>query len=126
MRPGPGVDRVLSAEELVVLPAQSVDLLICTEMLEHARLWRAAVRSMKRLLRPGGRLLLTTRSPGAARHAYPDDYWRFTQEDMRRAFFDMSILYLEDDPDSPGVFLYAERLPGPVHVPHGDPQPAPP
>ena len=112
MRPGPGVDMVCLAENL---PPLSADVVICTEMLEHAQDWRAALTGSVRALRPGGLLLLTTRSPGFPRHGFPEDYWRFPVETMRHVLgtCPLELLRCEPDPDpsSPGVFALARRLP---------------
>ena len=45
------------------LAPASFDLILCTEVLEHIRDWRAALASMARLLRPGGALVLSTPQP---------------------------------------------------------------
>ncbi len=42
------------------LPSASFDLVLCTEVIEHVRESRAALAGMRRLLRPGGVLLLST------------------------------------------------------------------
>lgn len=56
---------------------ESVDLVLCTETLEHVLEPHTLLDEALRCLRPGGRLLLTT--PFAARwHFVPYDYWRFT------------------------------------------------
>jgi SAM-dependent methyltransferase len=109
---GPGVDIISDAADLdSALSHEKVDIVISTEMLEHAKDWRAVVSAMKRVLVPGGLLLVTTRGPGFPRHDYPGDYWRYTVEDFRLIFRDMEILTLEPDPQAghPGVFLKARR-----------------
>lgn len=113
MRPGPGVDDICSAEGLVAKfsPAR-FDLVVSTEMLEHAEDWRAAIQNMKAVLKPGGILLLTTRGPGFPLHDHPADYWRFTVEDARQIFADMEILLVEADPQEPGVFVKARQRTG--------------
>lgn len=59
------------------VPDSSVDLALCTEVLEHVLEPAALLSEVKRCLRPGGRLLMTI--PFAARwHFVPYDYWRFT------------------------------------------------
>lgn len=45
------------------LPAQSFDLILCTEVIEHIRHSPAALRGMQRLLKPGGVLVLSTPQP---------------------------------------------------------------
>jgi len=115
MRPGPGVDVVCTAEELPGLLGEgSADVVISTEMLEHAADWQAAVAGMTRVLKPGGVLVLTTRGPGFPLHGYPDDHWRFTVEAMdailKAAALD--VLRAEPDPEAPGVFAKARKPDG--------------
>jgi hypothetical protein len=116
LQPGPGVDVVadwtdfgdlLSYFESLYL--HKWDLVISTEMLEHARRWEIAVQRMKSAMKfSDGRLLVTTRSPGFPLHDEPD-YWRFTLEHFRLIFDDVYIESLISDPQVPGVFLKARR-----------------
>ena len=107
IREGPGVDAV---EDICTLQTtDSVDLIICTEMLEHAPDWRAAVNKMKAALKPGGWLLLTTRSVGFPLHEYPGDHWRFGCGDMAVIFADFSLWKLADDTQAPGVFVLVRK-----------------
>ena len=107
---GPGVDRVLDARDLLSeLGRESADVVISTEMIEHVRDWPVVVGNLKGLLRPGGHLLVTTRSAGFPYHAWPYDFWRYELDDFRRIFADLEILALESDAASPGVFLFARR-----------------
>lgn len=125
---GPGVDRVVDAGRLVEAFGEgSFDLVISTEMLEHALDWRSAVRSMKRVLKPGGLLVVTARGPGFPYHGYPHDHWRFARVDFEQIFRDFSVLILQSDPEFPGVF-FKGRKPDPfAETPlHGiEPSPAP-
>jgi SAM-dependent methyltransferase len=108
--PGPGVDIVCDAHRLLdVLGPHRCDVLIATELIEHVRDWRLVVHNLKGLLRPGGVLLLTTRSPGFGYHGFPEDFWRYEVDDLRRIFGDFAIEAIEPDPSSPGVFLKARK-----------------
>jgi SAM-dependent methyltransferase len=69
---GPGVDVVCNAESLAErFGAGRFDVLITTEMLEHVRDWRTVVNNLKDVLKPGGLIVITTRSPGFPMHGYP-------------------------------------------------------
>jgi len=114
---GPGVDLVMDASEIPRRFPEQWDLVICTEMLEHASDWHAALLGIKSAPRVGGHLLLTTRGPGFPRHEFPDDYWRFTSELLKGAFGGYNIEQLRDDPEAPGVFIFARREARNVDVP---------
>lgn len=112
---GPGVDIVCDASRLVdQFGKEHFDVVVTTEMLEHAHDWRSAVQQMKRVLKSGGHLVLTTRSIGADYHGYPYDFWRYELADMEAIFDDFEISDLRSDPSRPGVFLYA-RKPAPFN-----------
>lgn len=107
---GPGVDVICDASCLEPRFGKNVfDVVISTEMLEHAEDWRGAVLAMKSVLRAGGILLITARGPGFPLHGYPHDWHRFTTLDFRRMFSDFEIRVLKDDPQYPGVMLLARK-----------------
>jgi SAM-dependent methyltransferase len=73
----------------------SVDLVLCTETLEHVIEPAVFLAEAHRCLKHGGRLVLTV--PFAARwHFIPYDYWRFTPSGMQhllsRAGFDDIVI----------------------------------
>ena len=110
LAPGRGVDEVCRAENLIErYGAQAFDVVIATELLEHVEDWRRVVSNLKRVLKPGGVLLITTRSRGFPYHAHPYDFWRYEIEDARAIFSDLEVEALENDPVEPGLFLKARK-----------------
>lgn len=86
MQPGENVDVVADitrADDVMRLRDVygSFSAVVCSEVLEHcARPW-VAVKSLFSLLRPGGWLIVTVPF-GFHRHAYPNDYWRMTDQGL--------------------------------------------
>ncbi len=68
-------------------------LVLCTEVLEHLREPRVAIAEMRRVLKPGGVLILTTRFVYPL-HDTPHDYWRFTKYGLEELFADWDIAEL--------------------------------
>ncbi len=102
---GPGVDMVADVSNMDNFRANSFDVVISTEMLEHVFDWRATINTMKYMLRPNGLMIITTRSKGFPYHAYPIDLWRYEIEDMAEIFRDMNIKLLRKDHPMAGVFV---------------------
>ena len=108
--PGQRVDAVVDAEKLVdEYGKDSFDVVISTEMLEHAEHWRECVNNMKQVTSDW--LIITTRAPGFPLHSYPDDWWRYTPDDFARIFADFDTVELmpDTDPNSPGVFYIGRK-----------------
>ncbi len=105
---GGGVDEICDVENLVdKYGNNSFDVVISTEMLEHVEDWKSAINNMKDVLKVGGIIIITTRSPGFEKHENPNDYWRFTKRDMEKIFEDYLIIECEDDKQAPGIFIHA-------------------
>ncbi len=88
-----GVDRAgpLSNPTVVAdadaLPFESAtfDGVMSTQVFEHLRQPEAGLRESARVLKPGGKIVLTV--PGVwPTHEAPHDYWRFTRHGLERAF----------------------------------------
>lgn len=87
-----GVDVVENpAAELLgpieALPVEdgSFDVVLCTQVLEHCDDPAQAVRELRRVTAPGGRVLVSTHGVQVY-HPSPVDYWRWTHEGLRRLF----------------------------------------
>lgn len=101
IQPGPGVDQIVNALDIVeVFGAQSFDVVISTEMLEHVEDWPQIVYNLVAVLRVDGILILTTRDVGMYYHGYPGDYWRFSPSDLRKIFEPIgAVINAEKDTD---------------------------
>jgi len=109
---GPRVDEVCDVADLAGRYGDDrFDVVVATELVEHVEDWRTAFTNLKRVARPGGLLLVTTRSPGFAVHGYPYDFWRYETADMQTIFADFDLDVVETDPDDPGVFVKARKPP---------------
>lgn len=108
--PGPGVDLICNAEHLTArFGPNAFDVVVSTEMMEHARNWQEVIINLKSVLRPAAILLLTTRSRGFHFHEAPHDFWRYELSDMQQIFSDFHIQVLQPDLQEPGVFLKARK-----------------
>jgi SAM-dependent methyltransferase len=80
----PAADLLGSVEALPVADA-SFDVVLCTQVLEHCDDPAQAVRELRRVTAPGGRVLASTHGVQVY-HPSPVDYWRWTHEGLRRLF----------------------------------------
>lgn len=80
----PAADRHAALESLPVEDA-SFDLVLCTQVLEHADDPAQVVRELRRVVKPGGRVLASTHGIQVY-HPDPVDLWRWTDEGLRRLF----------------------------------------
>lgn len=109
---GPGVDIQMSGDHLYsIFLHESFDIVICAEVLEHAKNWKQLVNQIKYILRPGGILILTCRAPGCPFHPEPADYWRFTATDLIRAFADFRLGCIIHDTVVPGILTRLHKQP---------------
>ncbi len=106
IRPGKGVDVVGDIHDMPFGEGE-FDAILCTEVLEHCRDPRTAVGEMLRVLKPGGRVILTTRFMYPS-HGQPWDYYRFSRNALLDLFakWDIEALERESRPFSTiGILL---------------------
>lgn len=109
LHPGPGVHVVGDAQALGFADA-SFDVVLCTEMLEHVPEPQRAIDEMRRVLRPGGLLLLTTRFLFPI-HDAPHDYFRYTKYGLRHLLRRFDILELQEETTAVGALaVLIQRL----------------
>lgn len=80
--PFPTVNLVGSADSLPV-KSRSVDLCLCTQVLEHVERPEMVLKEAARVLRDDGWLLLSTHGV-FHHHPFPNDYWRWTSEGLEK------------------------------------------
>ncbi len=75
-----GMVDVIGNVQSLPFAGNSVDLVICTDTLQYVPDAAAAVEEMRRVLKPGGVLLLSTRGVYPEHH---DELWRFLPDGLR-------------------------------------------
>jgi len=104
----PDVDEVCDACALIEKFGENkFDIVVSAEMLEHVKFWKEAIHNIKGICKPGGKIMLTTRSFWFPYHGCPEDFWRFEAEDMIHIFSDCIIKAVVPDYVAPGIFIKA-------------------
>jgi SAM-dependent methyltransferase len=107
--PGRGVAALGDMHELPFGSA-AFENVLCTEALEHSPNPQAVADEMRRVLRPGGVVILTTRFLYPI-HEAPGDFWRFTKYGLRYLFRDWDLLACEEEADTFESFaILCQRL----------------
>lgn len=76
---------LLGPVEALPVDDESFDVVLCTQVLEHCDDPAQAVRELRRVTRPGGRVLASTHGVQVY-HPSPADYWRWTHTGLHRLF----------------------------------------
>jgi SAM-dependent methyltransferase len=90
----------LCSDNTKLIPNDTYDIIVCTEVLEHVLNPFAAIGEVRRMLKPGGRLLAS--SPFNFRiHGPLPDCWRFTEHGWRALLADFKDVDIQalNDPD---------------------------
>lgn len=95
---GKGVDVVADAHALP-MEDNTFDTILCTEVLEHLHTPAKAISEMKRVLKPGGTLILTTRFVFPL-HDTPHDYFRYTKYGLLHLLEGWDVKELQEEADT--------------------------
>lgn len=90
----PNADLELAPDGTVPLPSGTADLVLSTQVLEHVGEPRAYLAECERVLRPGGKLLLSTHGI-MYYHPDPVDYWRWTCAGLQRLIEEQGFAVVE-------------------------------
>lgn len=85
----PDIDIVADIQNMPQVESEKFDTIICTQVLEHVPNPFDAISELYRILRPGGRLLITVPFLNNY-HMEPDDYWRFTEYALKHLLKEFS------------------------------------
>lgn len=83
--PGNALADLHGSIDAIPVEDASFDLVLCLQVLEHVPDPPAAIRELRRVVRPGGRVLLSTHGIYPF-HPNPDDLWRWTHQGLERLF----------------------------------------
>jgi SAM-dependent methyltransferase len=86
VRANPDAD-LCGAVEALPIDDGSFDIVLCTQVLEHVDDPAQAVRELRRVTAPGGRVLASTHGV-MLYHPNPQDLWRWTHTGLERLFRD--------------------------------------
>ena len=87
---------ILGDAHFLPLRDESFDIVVCTEVLEHLKEPQKAIDEMKRVVKKGGKLLLTTRFIFPL-HETPSDYFRYTKYGLRYLLRDWDIVQITEE-----------------------------
>lgn len=103
-----GLVDVIADGECLPFKDGSVDVILCNDALQYFPRPMQGIDEMHRVLRPGGRLILSTRSSYPEHH---DEHWRFFPHSLRHLTKNFSSVDIRPESNSAaGVALYLNVL----------------
>lgn len=89
------------------------DLVTCCETFEHDRAFWLTLKEMKKVLKPGGYLLITAPGMNFPQHDFPSDYYRFLPGAFTEVFFkgfeDVKVEEYKDPNGVVGLLGYGRK-----------------
>ena len=98
MRDGDNVDVVANSHNLP-FDDEVFDLVTCVEMLEHDDNPFKTLDEIYRVLKTGGKVILSASGISFPKHAYPNDYFRYTAEGIKALLNKFKNIETSEDND---------------------------
>ncbi|PIR53864.1 hypothetical protein COU75_03790 [Candidatus Peregrinibacteria bacterium CG10_big_fil_rev_8_21_14_0_10_42_8] len=95
-RPDVNVDIIADVHNLSMIKDETYDVILCAEVLEHLHTPAMAIAEMRRVLKSGGIIILTTRFIFPL-HDVPHDYYRYTKYGLKHLMQDFDIIELTEE-----------------------------
>lgn len=92
---------VMADAHVLPFKDESFEVILATEVLEHLKEPQKAIDEMRRVLKPGGKSVLSTRFIFPL-HETPHDYYRFTKYGLEYLFKDWDIIEIQEETDTMG------------------------
>jgi SAM-dependent methyltransferase len=92
----PGIDMTADITKKIPLANDSIDSIVCFQVLEHVIEPGKAIKEMHRVLKKQGVCLLTTHM-AAPLHGEPYDYYRFSKYALKELFKDFSYVEIHEN-----------------------------
>lgn len=93
--PGKFPDMVADIENLASIDDDSIEVVVCVEVLEHVKRPHVAIAELFRIVQPGG-LVIGSTPFLLGIHDRPTDYFRFTGYGLRQLFADFEPVTLRE------------------------------
>ena len=115
--PGDSVDLVGDGRSLPLADA-SIDVVLCTQVIEHIPEPALVLDEIRRVLRPGGKLILSVPSI-FPQHGSPGDYWRYMPQGLAWLLRDFRQVSIQGEAGTVGGFfltlnMYLYAFTGPL------------
>jgi SAM-dependent methyltransferase len=102
-RPGHPLDYIGDVHHLPMIGDAMFDVVLCTEVLEHLHSPHEAIAEFRRILKPGGMLILSTRFVFPL-HETPVDYFRYTRYGLEFLLKEFEIVELKEETNTMETF----------------------